>query len=382
MNRDKPGRPPERGHAMKALAATMAVFALEFALVGCGAEASTDPRTEAPLVRTAVVRDGKPASRSFTGTVGARVQSEVGFRVPGKITERFVDAGEKVRRGQPLMRIDPADLELAADAEEEAVDAARARVRQADKQADHYRDLRDSGKISDDEYDAIKADKDAAEAALDAAKDQADVARNTSRYTELVADADGVVEETLAEPGQVVAAGQTVVRLATGGPREAVVQLPETLRPEIGSTGRAALFGKKDDAVRVTLRQLSDAADPLTRTFEARYVLTGALADAPLGSTVTIDISDDKRSRPTGARVPIAAVLDAGRGPGVWLVSGTPAKVSWRPVTIERVDDETMYVSGEIEQGDRVVALGAHLMREGEQVRIQGTGSASRDDRP
>jgi RND family efflux transporter MFP subunit len=367
--------------AMKVLAASLATFLVTFALVGCGAGASADPRTEAPLVRTAVVRDGTPASRSFTGTVGARVQSDLGFRVPGKITERFVDAGEKVRRGQLLMRIDATDLKLAADAEEESVDAARARVRQADKQADHFRDLRDSGKVSDDEYDAIKADKDAAEAALDAAKDQADVARNSSRYTELVADADGVVEETLAERGQVVAAGQTVVRLATGGPREAVVQLPETLRPEIGSTGRAALFGKEKDAVRVTLRQLSDAADPLTRTFEARYPLTGALADAPLGSTVTIDVSDDKQSRPTGVRVPIAAVLDAGRGPGVWLISGTPTKVSWRPVTVQRVDDESMYVSGEIEQGDRVVALGAHLMRDGERVRIQGD-AANRNDRP
>ena len=141
------------------------------------------------------------------------------------------------------------------------------------------------------------------------------------------------------------------------------------------------MFGKEKDAVRVTLRQLSDAADPLTRTFEARYPLTGALADAPLGSTVTIDVSDDEHARPTGLRVPIAAVLDTGRGPGVWLISGTPTKVSWRPVAVQRVDDESMYVSGEIEQGDRVVALGAHLMRDGERVRIQGD-AANRNDRP
>jgi RND family efflux transporter MFP subunit len=356
---------------MKALAALLAVFSLQFALVGCGAEASTDARTEAPLVRAAVVGEAKAASHSFTGTVGARVQSDIGFRVPGKITERFVDTGEKVRRGQPLMRIDATDLELAAHAEDDAVDAARARVRQAEEQADHYRDLRDNGEISDHEYDAIKADKGAAKAALEAAKDQADIAENSSKYTELVADADGVVEETLAEPGQVVAAGQTVVRVATGGPREAVVELPETVRPDIGSSAQATLFGKKDSA-SATLRQLSDAADPVTRTFEARYVLTGALADAPLGSTVTIDISDDKHTASKGVRVPIAAVLDAGNGPGVWLISGTPARVLWRPVSVQRVDDESMYVNGEIERGDRVVALGAHLMRDGERVRVEG----------
>jgi len=95
------------------------------------------------------------------------------------------------------------------------------------------------------------------------------------------------------------------------------------------------------------------------------------LADAPLGSTVTIDISGGKRTASRGMRVPIPAVLDAGNGPGVWLISGTPTKVSWRPVTVERVDDESMYVSGDIEQGDRVVALGAHLMRDGERVRVK-----------
>ncbi|HWU32731.1 MAG TPA: efflux RND transporter periplasmic adaptor subunit, partial [Marmoricola sp.] len=254
-------------------------------------------------------------------------------------------------------------------------------VRQAEEQKDQYRDLRDSGKISDHEYDASKAERSAAEAALKAAKTQADIAQNSSEYTKLVADADGVVEETLAEPGQVVAAGQTVVRVATGGPREAVVQLPETLRPEVGSTAEATLFGKKDGSP-ATLRQLSDAADPITRTFEARYILTGALADAPLGSTVTVDISGGAHASADDVQVPIGAVLDAGEGPGVWLVSGTPTKVLWRPVSVRRVDDENMYVSGAIEQGDRVVALGAQLMRDGERVRVERTEAPSRDGQP
>jgi len=366
----QPGGPSRA--SMKALAAPVAIFVVQIALAGCDSEASADPRTEAPLVRTAVVQDAKPTTRSFTGTVAARAQSDMGFRVSGKVVGRFVDTGESVRRGQRLMRIDATDLELAADAEEEAVDAARARARQAEEAADGYRDLRDSGKVSDSEYDAMKAGQDAAEAALEAAEDQADIAKNSSRYTELVADADGVVVETLAEPGQVVAAGQPVVRLADGGPREAVVQLPETLRPDIGSTGRAELFGNGNVTGRATLRQLSGAADRITRTFEARYVLEGDLADAPLGSTVTIEISDDDGATRKGLRVPVAAVLDAGNGPGVWVVSGSDPKVSWRSVTIDRVDDNSMYVSGAIEEGDRVVALGAHLMRNGERVRIDG----------
>ena len=201
-----------------------AVLLVQLALVGCNAEASTDPRTEAPLVRVAVVEQAKPASRSFTGTIAAKAQSDMGFRVPGKVAGRFVDTGDRVRRGQILMRIDATDLDLAADAQEDAVDVARARLRRAEEQADHFEDLRDSGTVSDDEYDAIRADKTAAKAALEAAESQADIAQNSSEYTELVAESDGVVVETLAEPGQVVAAGQPVVRVATGGQREAVVQ--------------------------------------------------------------------------------------------------------------------------------------------------------------
>jgi len=261
------------------------------------------------------------------------------------------------------------------------VDAARARVEQADEQADHYRDLRDSGKISDDEYDATKAEKSAAKAALEAAKSQADIADNSSHYTELVAVADGVVEETLAEPGQVVAAGQTVVRVATGGQREAVIQLPETLRPAIGSVARASLYGHEDDTASATLRQLADSADPLTRTFEARFVLSGDLARAPLGSTVTIALPDDGVGPQAGLRVPAGAVLDAGSGPGVWVIDNA-SKVEWRPVEIGRVDDENMYVSGDLDAGDRVVALGAHLMRAGERVRVDRSDSARAGGRP
>ena len=365
---------------MKAVRPSLAIL-VGLALVGCGKAGPADPRTEPPLVRVAVVQKATSTSRSLTGTVGARAESDMGFRVAGKVLQRFVDAGETVRRGQPLMRIDATDLELAADAQDDAVDAARARVDQADEQADHYRDLRDSGKLSDDEYDASKAEKSAAKAALEAAKSQADIARNSSRYTELVAAADGVVEATLAEPGQVVAAGQTVMRVATGGQREAVIQLPETLRPVIGSVAEASLYGHEDDAVSAMLRQLADSADPLTRTFEARYVLTGALARAPLGSTVTIDLPDDDVGKQAGLRVPAGAVLDAGSGPGVWVIDDA-SKVEWRPVEIGRVDDENMYVSGDLNEGDRVVALGAHLMRDGERVRVDSSDSARPGARP
>jgi RND family efflux transporter MFP subunit len=345
---------------------------LPLALTACSESTGSDPRTEAPLVRAAIVEDSAPASRSFTGTVAARVQSDLGFRVSGKVLARLVDAGQTVKRGQPLMRIDPVDLKLAAAAQEQAVAAARARAQQTAEDEARYRDLRGTGAVSVSAYDQIKAAADAAKAQLSAAEAQADVARNASRYAELVADGDGVVMETLAEPGQVVSAGQPVVRLAHAGRREAVIQLPETLRPAVGSLGKATLFGKEGVSVPARLRQLSDAADRPTRTFEARYVLEGELANAPLGTTVTVQILDEPSSAQGGLQVPIGALFDAGKGPGVWVIDGEPAQVSWRPVGVQRLDDDSARVTGQIKQGDRIVALGAHLLREGDRVRVAG----------
>jgi len=358
------------------LVTSTVICALALALVACGEKAHSDPRTEAALVRVAIVDGAGSASRSFTGTVAARVQSDLGFRVPGKVLERLVDTGQSVKRGQPLMRIDPVDLELAARAQQQAVAAARARTTQATEDEIRYRALRGTA-ISASTYDQYKAAADTAKAELSAAESQANVARNASRYAELVADGDGVVSDTLAEPGQVVSAGQIVVRLAHSGPREAVVQLPETLRPAVGSVGRATLFGKEGAAVPARLRQLSDAADRATRTFEARYVLEGALADAALGTTVTVEIPDEHASAQGGLQVPIGSLFDAGKGPGVWVIQGEPSTVSWRAVAVEHLGDDSARIAGAIQQGDRVVALGAHLLREGEAVRVSGQALAS-----
>ena len=359
--------------------------ALPPARAACSGTAPSEPRPAAPLGRTAIVQAAAPAFRSFTGTVAARVQSDLGFRVSGKVLERLVDTGQTVRRGQLLMRIDPVDLKLAARARDEAVTAARARARQTAEDEARYRDLRGTGAISASAYDQVKAAADAAQAQLSAAEADAGVARNATGYAELVADGDGVVMDTLAEPGQVVSAGQPVVRLAHAGSREAVIQLPETLRPAVGSVAQAELFGKQGASVPATLRQLSDTADARTRTFDARYVLQGPLAAAPLGATVTIRLPDDARATPqAGLQVPIGALLDGGKGPGVWVVAGEPAKVGWRPVTVEHVDDDSARVSGALRQGERVVALGAQLLHDGDVVRVAAPAAtlASEGARP
>jgi RND family efflux transporter MFP subunit len=353
---------------------------LPFFLTACSdTTSSTDPRTQSPLVRVGTVERFAQTERSFTGVVSARVQSDLGFRVPGKVLERLVDTGQTVKRGQPLMRIDPTDLKLAMRAREEAVIAARARARQTADDEVRYRNLVATRAVSASEYDQARAAAESARADLNAAEAQADLARNESRYALLFADADGVVVETLAEPGQVVAAGQAVVRVAHAGSREGIVELPETLRPPIGSHGRATLYGSGLTAP-AKLRQLSDAANRQTRTFEARYVLEGRLADAPLGSTVSIQIpaiqTPDGVSDPL-VRVPIGAIFDPGSGPGVWLVDRESHRVAWRSVQLSGLSDEAASVAGNLKPGDQVVALGAHLLREGEQVRVPNGGATA-----
>jgi len=320
-----------------------------------------------------VVKGSSDISRSFTGVVAARFQGDLGFRVSGKILERLVDTGQTVKRGQPLMRLDPIDLGLQARAQQESVIAARARAKQTADDEARYRDLVAAGAVSASAYDQIKAAADTARAQLGAAQAQSEVARNASGYAVLVADTDGVVVETLAEPGQVVSPGQPVVRLARAGQREAIVHLPETVRPAAGSSAQATLYGNTTGAVTARLRLLSDSADRMTRTFEARYVLEGALANAPLGSTVTLRIAEGTAQGPV-LQVPIAAVYDPGKGTGVWVIAGTPAKVSWRPVQLLGLSDDSARVAGDLKEGEPVVALGAHLLRDGEEVRLDQQG--------
>jgi RND family efflux transporter MFP subunit len=356
---------------------SIAIFGLlPILLIGCGDKVNPDPRTQTPLVRVGNVEAVSPATRSFTGTVAARVQSDLGFRVSGKILERLVDVGQVVKSGQPLMRIDAKDLQLEALARSENVAAAKARaVQTADEEA-RQRDLVSAGAISASSYDQVKSAADTAKAQLNTAEAQASVAKNASGYAVLVADTDGVVVETLAEPGQVVAAGQVVVRIAQAGRREAVVNLPETLRPTLGSIAQASLYGK-DMSVPAKLRQLSSVADSLSRTFEARYVLDDALTDAPLGATVTIRIPEGITSQNNNLQVPIGAIFDAGKGPGVWTVDGTPMHVTWRAIQIKGLDDTYARIDSSLKKGALIVTLGANLLREGEEIRVSGNESAN-----
>lgn len=348
------------------VAASGAAAFVSLAIPAQDASAVSDPRQDPPIVRLMIAAPVTESERSFTGIVGARVQSNLGFRVPGKIVERLVDIGQKVKAGQPLMRIDEADLRLALTAKRNAVAAARALVVQTEADERRYASLLNDGWVPRQRYEQTKAALDTAEAQLAAAEAEARVAENEAAYALLVADADGTVVDTLGEPGQVVSAGQIVVRIAQAGPREAVVALPETIRPAIGSVAEASVYGGDERRDAAHLRQLSNSADPVTRTYEARFVLHGEAAAAPLGATVTIRLALQASARQV--QVPLGAVFDDGGKTGVWVLDRATSTVNFRPVKLARVTSETAVVSG-LSSGEPVVSLGAHLLQEGARVR-------------
>jgi RND family efflux transporter MFP subunit len=325
-----------------------------------------DPRLQSPRVEVVKAQAAGSNSRTFTGVVEARVQSDLGFRVGGKILERSVNVGERVQKGQILMRLDSVDLKLSFAAQQANVEAARAKYIQAKADETRFAALVKAGAVSRQEYDQARAALDSSKAQLEAAEAQARVSNNSSEYSVLLADADGVIVRTLSEPGQVVAAGQTVIQLAHDGPREALINLPEGVRPDLGTMASARLYGR-DQMYQASLRQLSDAADPASRTFEARYVLEGEAASAPLGSTVTVTLLTKQTSGNQSVLVPIGAIYDRGSGPGVWIVDDK-SEVKFRFVKIASLGQEEIVVSCGVQAGEKLVALGAHLLHEGQVV--------------
>jgi len=332
-------------------------------LAGCSKAPQADPRTEPPTVLTVHAAHTSASVRRFSGVIAARVQSNLGFRVSGKVIERLVDAGQTVKRGQPLIKLDPIDLDLAITMKQAELNAARARSVQAIAEEARQAGLIKKGATSQQLFDDAKAAADSARAQVELAEAALRTAENSGGYATLYADADGTILDTLAEPGHVVAAGETVIRLAHAGQREASVYLPETVRPSVGSVAVARVYGSSS-TVTARLRQLSDAADPATRTFEARYVLDDETL--PLGATVSIELDGHADE----VSVPLGAITDRGSGPGVWVLPQGGTTVSFRPVRVDKMEAEDALLGGGLKAGETVVALGAHLLSDGEHVRV------------
>lgn len=323
-------------------------------LAACGEK--SPPPAAAPagprIVKAMKVGPGEAATEHvYSGEVRARFETTAGFRVGGKLVERRVDVGARVRAGQPLARLDPADLRLAAAQAEANRALAAAELGRA-------RELRRKSFVS-------QAALDAKEAAAQVAESQARLAQNQAAYATLAADAAGVVAAVLAEAGQVVGAGQGVFRIARDGEREVAIAVPEArlagLKP--GAAATVALWAGK--TYRGTLRELAPMADPATRTFAARVTLHDAPADLPLGMTATVRFSG---AAADGIVVPLAAILQAGAQPAVWVIDAA-GRISQRAIEVERYGDAGAVVKSGLRAGETIVAAGAFKLTAGEAVR-------------
>lgn len=332
----------------------------------CSVHADANTAASARIVQVTHPVAAARRTLDLTGTVHAGIESEPGFRVAGAIAEQLVDRGQNVHKGQPLLRLDPQNLELAARAADSRAKAAEALALQAAAEEQRERGLVDSDGVSRSAYEAAVAASQSAAENWKTAQDAARDAALTLSYATLRADADGTVLDILAQPGQVIAAGTAVIRFARSGTREIVVSIPESEFDSIPKSGSAQRYGSVD-TIKVTLQEVAGVADPVTRTYQARYRLPPQAESAPLGSTYTIHLA---LSAPAALSVPSAAVYDSGKGTGVWII-GSDHAAHFQPVTVIGLrDSDTLIQSSMITRQTLIVSTGAHLVRDGELVRF------------
>ena len=353
----------------------LALLALPSLLAACHpAEPSPDP---ARPVLTMIVTPGAFAGHDvYSGELRARYETDLGFRVGGKIEARLVDAGARVRKGEPLARLDPQDARLAARAASAQVASAQADATLARAELERYRDLLARKFISASAFDAKQNAHDAAQARLEQARSQAAITTNQTQYTTLVADADGVVMSTMAEPGQVVTAGQPVLRLARDGEKEVVVNAPEgeLTRFHVGDAARVSLWADSAHPLQGRVREIAGGADPATRTYAVRISVTDPPPTAQLGMTANVALRGFESTR---VLLPLSALAHERVDPAVYVFDPATQRVKLRKVSIGEFREDGVVVTAGLDAGERVVVGGVQKLRPDEPVRLAPTAPVS-----
>lgn len=352
-------------HPLTAL--TLVVAAL--VLSACSRPAPTEEPIRAVKVTTVGV-DGMHAGSEFAGEVRARVESRLGFRVGGKIVRRQAEVGQRVRAGDVLAQLDPQDYQLAATAAKAQVAAAQTNRDLAAADFKRYKDLREQNFISSAELERRDAAMKAAQAQLDQALAQGSAQGNQAAYTTLVADVSGVITAVEAEPGQVVAAGTPVVRIAQDGPRDVVFAVPEdkVARVKTGSPVEVRLWGA-NGVQKGSVREVAASADPVTRTFTVKVAMPASDA-LVLGSTVAVMPQALDRSGTQVVKLPTSAFRQDGQSSAVWVLDTASMTVKLQPVVIATADGNDVVVASGLQPGMQVVTAGVHVLSPGQKVTV------------
>ncbi|MTW18991.1 efflux RND transporter periplasmic adaptor subunit [Rhodoplanes serenus] len=373
LHRFLPARPGARRALSGAVVAIVLVPGLLVALLlsGCDTGASTGDKAAAPLDRPVLVApvhfEDLAETRTFAATIRPRIESDLGFRVGGKVARRLVQNGDRVRAGQPLLLLDTTDLELQRQQAEAEVRAATTSRAQAEAEEARATELQRKGWAAAATLDRARAAAEEARGRLTRAQRSLDLARNALDYATLEADADGVITATPVEPGQVVAAGQPAVRLARLAEVEAQVAFPETFVERArGASGHLTLWSLPGRSYEVRLRELSPTADAATRTYAARYTIPAADDAVRLGMSATLTLREGGGQH--AARLPLTALFNHGRGPCVWVVEDGGRLVA-RPVEIVRYEGSGVLIGSGVAEGEKVVTLGVEKLDPGLVVR-------------
>jgi multidrug efflux system membrane fusion protein len=345
------------------------------AVAGCGKEEARPQAAQPVRVTPAVISDQR-LHASYSGDVRARYETDLGFRVGGKILARQVEVGSAVTSGEVLARVDPQDLQLNILSARSQLEAARADYEQAKADLERYRNLLKKSFISEAEFDRRENQYRVAKARLEQAQAQLGVSQNQVAYATLRADGDGVITALLAEAGQVVAAGQTVMRMARGDEREVVISVPENRLDELKTANdiRVSLWADRGAAYQGQVREVSPGADPVTRTYTVKVSLLDADPRVKLGMTANVLLGS---TRPAHAiELPLTALHRKDGSAAVWVVDAASDTVKLTPVRLGEYHENTFTVLDGLEPGDLVVTAGVHKLVPGQKVKVSQRGES------
>jgi RND family efflux transporter MFP subunit len=348
--------------------AGLSLAALAIALTGCNEKVAEKAAPGRPVLVATVHYEPESPERSFVGTIKPRIEADIGFRVPGKVAKRLVEVGQTVDIGQPLATLDEVDLKLQAEQSEAEFRAATGVLAQAAATEQRAKDLRAKGWTTDAQMDTARAAADEARARLNRAERSVELTKNSLSYATLVADTRGVVTATQIEPGQVVASGQTAIRVARFAEKEAVVAIPETLvgRAKEG-TATVTLWSEADKKYTAKLREVAPSADPATRTYLAKFSLPDAGDTVSLGMTATLTLADPATERV--AKLPLSALYSQGGDPSLYVVDAQ-GSIALKPVTVKSYESNNVVISGGVDEGAKVVTLGVQKLDPAQKVRV------------
>lgn len=346
---------------------------LPILFVACQREAETSAAPQPRPVRAITVEPREAGTpHTFTGRIEAEDEVSLAFRISGRVLENSGKLGDRIESGQLVARLEPQNELNALRQAQAGLAAAQGQLTQARNHFERQETLLGQGWTTRANFDQAKQAQQTAQSQVDAAEAQLKIAHDLVSFTELKADAPGVLTATGPSVGEVVQAGQSIVRLARKDGRDAVFDIPSQIIRTAQSDPQISVSLADDPTVtaRGRIREVAPQANPVTRTFEVKVGLTEPPAAMRLGATVT--------GRMETAAVPIieipaTALTRINQQPAVWIVDPANNTVSMRNVDVLRFDQAQVAVSRGLDTGEVVVTAGVQALHPGQKIRVLGS---------